>query len=144
MYQHITARALKISLATLAACLLSARACAGVTTLSDTDMSHITGESNIYNLGGGSSMQVTSINSTANVQLGMVQWSDDHSADTSNHKGSNDQSGTNSQVQAHITAEANAIAWGSIAQSVLHNVGTTVLNGPETNRAYSVFVDGGF
>jgi len=55
------------------------------------------------------------------VQYGSYTWTDQHTNDTSNHKGANDMSGSNSAVQQTVTASAdNVINWG--AYSAMHFV----------------------
>ncbi len=125
--------------------LLCSPAYAAKVTLKDADLSQVAGRDNTYVFGGAATSQITnSGGAKANITFGWFQWSDDHSADKSLGKGSNDQSGTASAVQQNVSATINNLAWGSIGQSVVTNAGKVTLSGPEVNMAYGVLAVGGF
>lgn len=134
--------------------LASAVAMAAPQAMSDSKLDKITGKSNAYTFGSTSTTTTTNITETgdnsANIQFGWYQWSDVHTADTSLHKGANDQSGSSSLVQNNITGTVNSLVWGSIGQNTLVNApsgtATTVgaIGGGQTNMAYGVFAGGGF
>lgn len=134
--------------------LASAVAMAAPQAMSDSKLDKITGKSNAYTFGSTSTTTTTNITETgdnsANIQFGWYQWSDVHTADTSLHKGANDQSGSSSLVQNNITGTVNSLVWGSIGQNTLVNAptggGTAVgdIGGGQTNMAYGVFAGGGF
>lgn len=128
-----------------AACLLASPAFAAKTALSNTVLGDVTGKANnTFTAGAATSMTVDQIDARSNAQIGFYQWSDDHSADVSLHKGANDQSGSNSHVQGIITGEVNSLAWGWVSQNGLNNTGTTTLTGTEMNMAYGTTFMGGF
>lgn len=52
---------------------------------------------------------------SGSVQMGGFSWTDDHSADQSDHKGANDVSGDNSAVQQNVVATDNSIVWGAVS-----------------------------
>ncbi len=136
----------KITLGVAAAtCLLASPAFAAKTSLDDGALGKVVGKANTYTIGSTSTMSVTNSNdASANIGFGLYQWSDDHSTDTSTHKGANDQSGQSSGVQASITGSVNSLVWGAIGQNALTNGGTTTLTGGEVNMSYGVFAGGGF
>lgn len=76
------------------------------------------------------------------VQVGYYQWSDDHSTDGSDHKGANDQSGAHSNVQAHIDAVENTLAWGGASQAV--TVNTASIGGDQVVQSWWTMYLGGF
>jgi hypothetical protein len=61
---------------------------------------------------------------SGNMQLGSFSWTDDHSADASDHKGANDISGTDTTAQQNVVATDNVINWG--AYSSMHFTADTV------------------
>jgi len=128
------------------ALLLAVPAMAGMSTVTDTDLSGISGKAaeNDYTFSAGSTVTQTETgDNSANIVVGFEQWNDDHSADASNHKGSNDQSGAASLVQVTVNESANAIQWGSAANSLF--TATSISGaGDFTNMAYGVFAGGGF
>jgi hypothetical protein len=137
----------KITLGGVAAVagLLASPAFAAKTTLDNADLSQISGQNNIYTFGSVADSSITnSQDASANISIGWFQWQDDHSNDLSDHKGSNDQSGSATAVQQHVTATVNSIAWGSLGQSAVVNSGKVTLSGPLINMAYGVFAAGGF
>lgn len=111
------------------ALLLAVPVWAEMAAVSDSDLGSITGKDN-YNANG-----------SADIQIDGFLWTDTHAADNSNHKGANDQSGSNSTVQSDVQAEANVINWGAAAQNSL--VSDTV-GGTQENMSYGVFAGGGF
>jgi len=127
------------------ACLMASPVYAAKTTLDDADLGRVSGQNNIYTFGSVATSEITnSQDASANISIGWFQWQDDHSGDLSNHKGSNDQSGSNNATQQHVTATVNSIAWGSLGQSAITNSGKVTLSGPLINMAYGVFAAGGF
>jgi hypothetical protein len=128
-----------------AACLMATPAFADKISLGDNDLSEVTGTDNIYTFGATASSAITnSQDASANISFGWFQWSDDHSADLSDHKGANDQSGFANATQQNVAATVNSLVWGSIGQSAIANSGKVTLTGPEINMAYGVFASGGF
>ncbi len=124
--------------------LLCSPVYAAKVTLEDAELSQVAGKDNTYVFGGQATSQVSNSGGNANIAFGWFQWSDDHSADKSIGKGSNDESGVSSAVQQNVTASANNLAWGAIGQNVLTNAGKVTLTGPEVNMAYGVLAVGGF
>jgi len=112
--------------------------------LSDEAMDEITGSANDYTFSGNSSTTLSLADgANGNIQFDGYQWSDDHSADQSQSKNGNDQSGSASQVQQNISGHANALFVGSVSQNVLISSGGAVGAG-QNNTAYAVVASGGF
>ena len=137
---------MKITLGVAAAtCLLASPAFAAKTSLGDGDLSKVTGKDNSYTFGDTATSTITnSVDASANIAFGWYQWTDDHSADVSDHKGANNQSGSASAVQQSVQATVNSLVWGAVGQNNLDNAGAVTLTGDETNMAYGVFAAGGF
>jgi hypothetical protein len=137
---------MKITLGVAAAgCLLASPAFAAKTSLGDGDLNMVTGKDNTYTFGSVATSTITnSQDASANIAFGWYQWTDDHSGDLSDHKGSNNQDGSATAVQQNVSATVNGLVWGAMGQNQLTNGGTVSLTGPETNMAYGVFAGGGF
>ena len=128
-----------------AACLIASPAFAAKTSLGDGDLSKVTGKDNSYTFGDTATSTITnSVDASANIAFGWYQWTDDHSADVSDHKGANNQSGSASAVQQSVQATVNSLVWGAVGQNNLNNAQAVSLSGDETNMAYGVFAAGGF
>ena len=128
-----------------AACLLASPAFAAKTSLGDSDLNKVTGKDNLYTFGDTATSTITnSQDASANIAFGWYQWTDDHSADVSDHKGANNQSGSASAVQQSVTATVNSLVWGAVGQNNLQNAAAVLLSGDEVNMAYGVFAAGGF
>jgi len=80
--------------------------------------------------------------SNGSIQVGSYQWNDNHSADASDHKGANDQSGAFSRVQQNVNSTINAIVWGSAAQ--VSTINTAPVQGDQVTQAWSTMFLGGF
>jgi hypothetical protein len=114
-------------------------------TVSDSDLSGITGKSvNSLSFSGtaNTSIEATGDNS-ANIQTGWFQWNDRHDADTSVNKGGNNQSGDNSAVQQNVTADSNVINWGAAA-TLTWVTGSGGATGTIAQMPYAVMGVGGF
>jgi hypothetical protein len=126
-------------------CLAASPAFASKSPLNEKTLGEVSAKDNTYVFGDtASSTLFQSDTRGANILFGWYQWSDDHSGDLSDHKGANDQAGTNTAVQQNVTATVNSLAWGWISQNNLTNGGTVTLTGPELNMAYGVTAIGGF
>jgi hypothetical protein len=120
--------------------------------VSDAELAAISASSNDYSVTPsgcdecGSSLTQTSSGSGSgsdgNILVGYVQWDDDHSTDQSNHKGANDLSGANSQVQTSVTATVNAIQWGVMANSVMVVTDLTASGGLVLESHATMFLGG--
>jgi len=119
---------------------------AAMVSVSDSDLSGITGKDNTneYLFSGATSTSLTANgDSSANIQFGWYQWTDNHSQETSDHKGANDQSGTDTTVQGNVVADVNVINWGAWSQ--LDWVSTSdTSSGTISQMAYGVAGIGGF
>ena len=122
---------------------------AAMSVVSDAELASISASSNIYSAApsgcdecGGSSLMQSSAGSDSNILVGSVQWQDNHSTDQSNHKGANDLSGANSQVQSNVTATVNAIQWGVMANSVIVVTDLTVSGGLNLESHATMFLGG--
>jgi hypothetical protein len=111
------------------ALLLAVPVWAEMAVVSDSDLGSVTGKNNYLE------------NGSANIQIDIFSWTDDHTADQSDHKGANDQSGTSSTVQSDVHAAANVINWGAAAQN---NLVSDSIAGTQENMSYGVFAGGGF
>jgi hypothetical protein len=125
-----------------AATLLSAPVYAEKIVLGDAALDAVYGEANSSIIYGNSNSTVSATNANGNIQLGSFQWDDNHSADSSTNKGANNQSADFSQVQQNVTATTNALAWGSVAQSVTIN--SADVHGDQKTESYAVMFIGGF
>ena len=111
--------------------------------LSDKELDAISGMANTVNIGNANSSIISGVNMNGSIQIGSFQWDDNHTGDSSVDKGANNQSGIESQVQQHVTALTNALAWGTVAQSVTINTNSPV-HGDQTTSSYAVMFIGGF
>jgi hypothetical protein len=122
---------------------------AEMVSVGDTELAAISGKAlstqdnnaNLSQLLGDSSLTVGADGSNGNVQIGYYQWNDDHSTETSNHKGANDQSGDNSAVQGNVVATVNAINWGAYA-GVSYISGDVVDAGVEQESWATLYIGG--
>jgi hypothetical protein len=127
-----------------AAIFFSAPVFAAKLAVSDDTLEAISGAANnTWFAGGASDSTITASNANGNIQAGSYQWADNHVADGSVNKGGNIQSGDNSHVQQYVTASTNALAWGTVAQSVTTNTNSNIA-GNQTTQAYAVMFLGGF
>jgi hypothetical protein len=114
--------------------------------VSDSDLSGITGKdfTNEYLFSGDTTTSITANgDSSANIQVGWYQWTDNHATETSDHKGANDQSGATTTVQGNVAADVNVINWGAWSQ--LDWVSATDTSGGTISQmAYGVAAIGGF
>jgi hypothetical protein len=114
---------------------------AGMVAVSDSDLAAISGKDNTSSLLGDSSLTQGGDDQNGDVTIGYFQWSDDHSADASDHKGANDASGSTSAVQANVVSEINAISWGALA-SANYVSGDTTDAGVDQEAWATLFVGG--
>ena len=136
---------IKMFIVGVAVCLLASPAFAAKTSLSEKSLGAVTGRDNTYTFGDAATSTLFQTDTRgSNILFGWYQWSDDHSADVSDHKGANNQSGTSSAVQQNVTATVNSLTWGWISQNNLDNAGPVHLSGDEINMAYGVTALGGF
>jgi len=122
--------------------LLSAPAFAAKVVLSDAALDSVFGAANNVFVGGADNSTVSATNANGNIQIGSYQWDDNHSADSSVNKGANVQSGDFSQVQQNATAVANALAWGTVSQSVITN--SADVGHDQKSESWAVMYIGGF
>jgi hypothetical protein len=115
---------------------------AAMVAVSDTDMAAITGKDNTASIQGNGQILQGGDDQNGDVVVGILQWDDNHSADASDHKGANDQSGDTSQIQTNDTASIIAISWGAIA-SANYVSGTTADSGVD-QEAWATLYVGGF
>lgn len=112
--------------------------------VTDSDLAGISGKVNTYLFSGALTTDQANTNgSSANISVGWYQWSDDHTADTSDHKGANDQSGSDSTVQQNVVATANVIQWGAWA-TTNWNTASETSTGTIISMAYATMANGGF
>ncbi|HKJ22914.1 MAG TPA: hypothetical protein VKA13_07480 [Gammaproteobacteria bacterium] len=112
-------------------------------TMDDQSLAGITGKaSNQATVSGNSSLNEFMNSAAGTVQVGYYQWNDDHSADASDHKGANDQSGANSMVQQNINAVENTLAWGGASQAA--TVNTASIGGNQKQTSWWIMYLGGF
>ena len=78
---------------------------------------------------------------SANIQWGMYQWFDDHTADSSIAKGGNHFDGLQSNVQGQVSSMNNALFWGSLGQS---NINSSSIGNAGSNKAFATMSVGGF
>lgn len=120
----------KIGVSGALAVLMVAPVYAAKQSLGDSALKGITGNGNdVSTITDNSSLISEMANGgdgAGSTQIGSQQWNDDHSTDGSNQKGSNDQSGANSGVQAYVTASINALLWGASAQASTINTSGVV------------------
>ena len=123
--------------------LLSAPVFAEKVPVSDTELSAVYGAANNSAFVGAiENSTVSATNASGNIQVGHFQWTDDHTADASINKGANNQSGDYSMVQQNAIVMANALAWGTVAQSVTMN--TASVAGSQRTESWAVMFIGGF
>lgn len=95
--------------------LLALPVYAGMVGMSDQDLAGISGKDNsLSNVG---TISQVSDGDNGSIVVGILQWTDDHTADASNHKGANDISGATSTVQQTVNAQVNMIQWGALANA---------------------------
>ena len=111
--------------------------------LSDKELDAISGMANTVDIANTDSTVISGVDMNGSIQIGSFQWDDNHVQDSSLDKGANNQSGIESQVQQNVTAVTNALAWGSVAQSVTINTNSDV-NGNQITSSYAVMFIGGF
>jgi hypothetical protein len=111
--------------------------------LSDEELDAISGLANSVNIADVNSTIISGINMNGSIQVGSFQWQDNHNQDLSINKGANVQSGNESQVQQYVIANANALAWGAVAQSVTINTNSPV-HGDQVTSSYAILFIGGF
>jgi len=127
------------------ALLVATPVMAGMMSVSDSDLSAISGKDNGITFASGSTiLQDQSGDQSANITVAVEQWDDTHAGDTSNHKGANDLSGPTTEAQQTVSAEVNAIQWGAAGNTTYDGSSITVTSGGYTNMAYGVFAGGGF
>jgi hypothetical protein len=123
--------------------LMASQVWAGMSPVADSELAGISGKADNNFILSGTINQTLTVDNSANVEVGVEQWNDDHAADTSNHKGANDQRGDNSQVQNNVTADTNIINWGAAA--ALNWVDTSETSSDViAQMPYAVFANGGF
>lgn len=125
-----------------AATLLSPPVFAAKVALSDEALDTVFGAANTSLVGGVDNTTVSATNANGNIQVASYQWDDDHSSDSSSNKGANVQSGDYSQVQQNASVVANALAWGTVAQSVTIN--SADIGHDQKTEAWAVMFIGGF
>jgi len=103
--------------------------------IGDADLAMISGKSNSMGCDCGNS------STDGSIQINNYDWDDNHSADASNHKGANDQSGDESQVQANVDVQLNAITWGAYA--AITSTATTI-GGDQLGESWATLYLGGF
>lgn len=129
----------------VAICMSASPAFASKSSLSEKTLGDVTAKNNTYSFGDTATSTLYQTDTRgSNILFGWYQWQDDHSGDLSNHKGANDQNGTNNATQQNVTATVNSLAWGWISQNNLTNGKVVTLSGPELNMAYGVTAVGGF
>jgi hypothetical protein len=101
----------------------------------DTDLAQISGKNNSMGCGCGEASVDGSI------QINDYSWTDNHAADNSNHKGANDQSGDNSQVQQTFVGQLNGITWGAYAAITSTAVS---VGGDQLGESWATLYLGGF
>ena len=99
-----------------AAVMASSVAVAAPVSVSDSDLSQITGKDNLASFSSAATVTVTSGSGNGNVQVGFYQWEDDHTQDGSDAKGGNTANGDTSSVQNNVTGINNIFGWGAAAQ----------------------------
>jgi hypothetical protein len=117
---------------------------AAPTAVSDAALDAIAGKNNTSTTNGTDTTSVTGSGIDGNIQVGYYQWDDSHQTDTSLNKGGNLQSGESSQVQQNANVQANALAWGAVAQSITLNSGTITVGTDQTIEDWANMYIGGF
>jgi hypothetical protein len=123
---------------------------ADMVSVGDTELAAISGKAldtqannaNLSQILGTSSLTIGADGSNGNVQIGYYQWNDDHNAETSDHKGANDQSGDTSAVQGNVVATVNAINWGAYAGATY--ISGDVADNGVAQEAWATLFIGGF
>jgi len=95
--------------------LLALPVYAGMVGVSDQDLAGISGKDNSLTTLG--TISQTSDGDNGSIVVGVLQWTDSHTADASDHKGANDISGDGSTVQQTVNAQVNMIQWGAVANA---------------------------
>ena len=126
-----------------AATLLSAPVFAAKLPLSNTDLDAVSGAANNLYVGSSADSTVNGSNANGNIQVAYFQWDDNHSHDQSINKGGNIQNDDQSEVQMNATVEANALAWGAIAQSITTNTRSPI-GGEQKTETWAILFIGGF
>jgi len=103
----------------------------------DSDLATISGKLNSMGCACGS----PDLSTDGSIQINDYVWSDNHAGDLSDHKGANDQSGENSNVQAAITGNLNAITWGAYAAVTSTAVS---IGGDQLGESWATLYLGGF
>jgi len=137
-------RSILTGLAVLAL-LIAVPVMAEMVSVGDADLAGITGKANTFTFSGDtSSTQTANSGSSANIQVGWYQWSDNHSTDQTNQKAANFFTSENAgnAAQQNVTASINAINWGATGNGEL--TATTVTAATFTNMDYGVMAVGGF
>jgi len=132
---------------------------AEMSAVSDSDLAGITGKAinNSYLFSGTSATTLDVPEGSANIQFGWYQWTDRHgnsdvvgtvavngsAADTSDHKGANNQSGDSTTVQENVVADANTINWGAYS-ALIWVSGNENSSGSIAQMPYSTMGIGGF
>jgi len=115
--------------------------------VSDSEMAGITGKAATNTLTfstGAFTTQSASSDTSANIQVGWYQWSDNHNLDGSQQKAANDFDSANfsNQAQQNVTAAINAINWGATGNGEI--VAGSLTTSDFTNMDYAVMAVGGF
>jgi len=114
----------------------------------DADLAGITGKVNTYTFGADASIsQSASGDTSANIQVGWYQWTDTHTADTTNQKAANyfGSETAGNTAQSNVTASINAITWGATGNGELTATDVTVSGASGfANMDYAVMAVGGF
>jgi hypothetical protein len=133
----------KIGVSGALAMFLIAPVYAAKQTIGDEALDGITGKAdNVATIQGNSTLTVGMSSSNGSVQVGYYQWNDDHSADASDHKGANDQSGANSGVQQNVNSTVNTLLWGAGAQ--VSTVNTAAIGESQDVESWGTMYLGGF
>jgi len=130
------------ALAATAAALFAISANAAVTSLDEEGLDSVAGKSNSFTAPTTSVTQSENTTSNGNIQVGVLQWEDDHALDANNHKGANDISGATSNVQASVVGELNAIVWGAYAGVSTVNAGNVAVD--QASESWANMYLGGF
>jgi hypothetical protein len=105
--------------------------------IGDSDLASISGKENSMGCACGN----PDVGTDGNIQINAYTWQDNHSADQSDHKGANDQSGDNSQVQQTFVGQLNAITWGAYA--AITSTAVTI-GGDQLGESWATLYLGGF
>lgn len=134
---------LKLAIVWIFAIFVSAPAFADPHIVNNAALAGITARAtNQVGISGNSFLNELMNSTNGSIQVGSFQWNDNHTGDQSDHKGANDQSGAFSRVQQDVSANINAIVWGSAAQ--VSTVNTAPVKGDQVTQAWSTMFLGGF